>query len=152
MPKQWITDRAALDALLARAQAGCLATVGADGLPYATPVNFLYADGCVYIHSALTGRKLANIASQPVVSFSVFEMERLAIGDSPCSCSTRYQSVLIEGRASIVEDGPAKARRLAELTGKYAGRSLGLPSDEACRRTALIEIHVERLTGKRNVD
>jgi len=152
MPKQWITDRAVLEDLLAKAPAGCLATVGADGLPYVTPVNFLYANGCVYIHSALTGRKLSNIAGQPAVSFSVFELERLAIGDSPCACSTRYQSVLIEGRARIVADGPVKARRLAELTEKFAGRNLGVPSDDECQRTALIEIRAEQLTGKRNTD
>ena len=63
-----ITDRAALDALLVRADIGHLGLVDA-GRPYVVPLNYAYEDGRIYFHSAPEGRKIAamqaNRANQP---------------------------------------------------------------------------------------
>ena len=152
MPKQSITDRGEMEDLLNDAQVGCLATVGADGAPYITPLNFLYRDGCIYFHCALSGRKLDNIAAESRVCFSASEQERIVIGGKPCDCGTRYWSVLCFGQARLVPNGHTKAELLAELTAKYAGQHLGLPDDQAARNTGLVEISVEKMTGKRNLD
>ena len=152
MAKQWITDRAEMEELLIDAQAGCLATVGMDGAPYVTPLNFLYREGCIYFHCALSGRKLDNLTAEPRVCFSVFEQEGILIGGGPCDCSTRYWSVLCFGRARLLPNGHAKAELLAALTEKYAGQHLGLPDDQRARQTGLVEIRVEEMTGKRNGD
>lgn len=152
MAKQMITDRSEMEELLSEAQAGCLATTGADGAPYITPLNFLYRDGCIYFHCALSGRKLANIAGESRVCFCVFEQERIVIGAGPCDCSTRYWSVLCFGPARLVPNGHQKSELLAALTEKYAGQHMGLPDDQEMRRTGLVEIRVEKMTGKRNLD
>ena len=50
--------------ILARAEHGVLATVGTDGWPYAVPVNHVLSGGALYIHCALEGQKLENIAHE----------------------------------------------------------------------------------------
>ena len=93
MATQMITDRSEMEDLLIDAQTGSLATTSYDGSPYITPLNFLYRDGCIYFHCALSGRKLDNIAANPRVCFCVYEQERIVIGAKPCDCGTRYWSV-----------------------------------------------------------
>jgi hypothetical protein len=41
--------------ILARAEHGVLATVGADGWPYAVPVNHVLCGEALYIHGAAEG-------------------------------------------------------------------------------------------------
>ncbi len=50
-----ITERAVIDRILERATIGRLATVGADGYPYITPVNYVYLDGAIYFPCARVG-------------------------------------------------------------------------------------------------
>ena len=47
--------------ILARAEHGVLATMGADGWPYAVPVNHVLVGDTLYIHCATEGHKLDNI-------------------------------------------------------------------------------------------
>jgi nitroimidazol reductase NimA-like FMN-containing flavoprotein (pyridoxamine 5'-phosphate oxidase superfamily) len=57
--------------ILSTAEYGILSTVHENGWPYGVPVNFLYRDGNIYFHSALTGHKLNNIAFNQKVYFCV---------------------------------------------------------------------------------
>lgn len=152
MPKQMITDRGELEQLLAQARSGCLATVGADGQPYITPLNHLYCDGCIYFHCALTGRKLTNIAHNPRVCFAVYDQHKLILGQKAGDCSTRYASVLCFGTARIVADGPRKQELLTALSAHYMGYEPEPATESCCQRCALVEIRITELTGKRNVD
>ncbi len=45
MPKQWITDRAEMQAILRERPDGSLATVCPDGSPYVVTVNDVYHEG-----------------------------------------------------------------------------------------------------------
>lgn len=44
--------------ILERATSGTLALLGDGGYPYAVPISYVYADGRLYFHSALTGHKV----------------------------------------------------------------------------------------------
>ena len=67
--------------LLEEAEWGVLATVDAEGWPYAVPVNHAVVDGALIIHCATVGHKLANLAFNPQVSYCVVtQAETLQIG------------------------------------------------------------------------
>ena len=55
--------------ILARAEHGVLATVGADGWPYAVAVNHVLSGDVLYIHCAMQGHKLENISHEARVCF-----------------------------------------------------------------------------------
>jgi nitroimidazol reductase NimA-like FMN-containing flavoprotein (pyridoxamine 5'-phosphate oxidase superfamily) len=153
LPKEWITDHEEMESLLREALVGCLATVGPDGSPYITPLNFFYHQGKIYFHSALKGRKVDNIRANPRVCFEVHDLIEIVQEQRACDFSTRYRSVLIFGRARSLPDGAEKVAVLTALAEKYAsGQAVEPPTLKRARGTEVIEITIEEMTGKRNVD
>ena len=153
MPKQWITDRAEMEAILRECPVGSLATVGPDGAPYVVTVNFVYHDGKVYFHGALKGTKMDNIAREPRVCFEAHVVDRISRASRAIKFSTRYRSVIVRGSARQLTDPAAKMEALMTLTARYAeGRSFERPTEREVAATAVVEIEIEEMTGKRNVD
>jgi nitroimidazol reductase NimA-like FMN-containing flavoprotein (pyridoxamine 5'-phosphate oxidase superfamily) len=153
LPKEWITDHKEMESLLREALVGCLATVGPDGSPYITPLHFVFYEGKIYFHSALKGRKVENIRANPRVCFEVHELIKIVQGQRACDLSTRYRSVLAFGRARSLPDGDEKVAVLTALAEKYAsGQAVEPPTLKRAKGTEVIEITIEEMTGKRNVD
>jgi nitroimidazol reductase NimA-like FMN-containing flavoprotein (pyridoxamine 5'-phosphate oxidase superfamily) len=153
MPKEWTTDREEMESLLREALVGCLATVGLDGSPYITPLNFCYHQGKIYFHSALKGRKMDNIRANPRVCFEVHELIKVVQSRRACDFGARYRSVLVFGRARFLPDGDEKVTVLTALAEKYAGgQAVEPPTLARAKGTEVIEITIEEMTGKRNVD
>jgi nitroimidazol reductase NimA-like FMN-containing flavoprotein (pyridoxamine 5'-phosphate oxidase superfamily) len=153
LPKEWITDHEEMESLLREALVGCLATVGPDGSPYITPLHFVFYEGKIYFHSALKGRKMDNIRANPRVCFEVHELIKIVQGQRACDLSTRYRSVLAFGRARSLPDGDEKIAVLTALAEKYAGgQAVEPPTPKKAKGTEVIEITIEGMTGKRNLD
>lgn len=66
-----ITDSKEIERILGATTIGRIATDGADGYPYITPVNFVYHKGNIYFDSAPEGEKLDNLSRNPNVCFEV---------------------------------------------------------------------------------
>ena len=145
------TDRALTEEqareILARAEHGVLATVGADGWPYAVPVNHVLAGDVLYIHCAQEGHKLENIAHEQRVSFCAVAGARVL----PASLSTLYESAIVFGRAAVVTDPTEKRRGLELLAVRFCG-ALTPEAEKAiatsASRTAVVRIRIERIAGK----
>jgi uncharacterized protein len=152
MPHEPITDRAELERLLRETRYGVLATAGPDGQPYLTPLNHFYDAGKLYFHCALRGRKLDHLAADPRVCYTAFEPGQLKFGERACDCAQRYASVICTGTARLVEDAAAKADILTRLTEHFAGRKYDPPTPARINGTAVVEITITEMTGKRNVE
>ncbi len=140
-----IESKEEVEQVLREEELGYLATCGEDGLPMATPVNYIYEDGRIIFHCALAGRKLDNIKSNPKVGFTVtrdVEIDRAEM-------TTYYTSVMAEGEARIIEEPEEKKAAIAALTLRLAGPGEAC-SDSDGRRTCMVEIRVDALSGKRN--
>ena len=138
--------------VLNRAQVGRLATVSRDGTPMIKPLNFLYRNGRIYFHSAVEGEKMDHLAFSPRVCFEVEEaLGYVPASDSPCVASFLFRSVILEGRARILEDPEEKIEILNELTEKYQpGARLRPLSKQMVQGVAVVEIVAEKITGKEN--
>ena len=124
-----------------------LATVGADGWPYAVPVNHVLAGDVLYIHCAAEGHKLENIAHEERVSYCAVADARVL----PEALSTLYESAIVFGRAALVTDPAEKLRGLELLAVRFCGALT--PEAEkviatSASRTAVVRIRIERITGK----
>ena len=51
-------------AILEKTTSGALALLGDNGYPYALPISYVYADGKLYFHSALSGLISTSSLSQ----------------------------------------------------------------------------------------
>jgi len=133
--------------ILARAEHGVLATLGADGWPYAIPVNHVVSADAIYIHCAMEGHKLENIAHEERVSFCAVADARVL----PAKLSTLYESAVVFGRAAVVTDPAEKRRALELLAVRFCG-ALTPEAEETIAtsgsRTAVVRIRVERIAGK----
>ncbi len=76
-----------------------LAVSGDGGYPYAVPVNYVYEEGRVLFHGAASGHKLDALRRSDKVSLCVIERD----GPVPETLSTDYRSVIVFGRARILE-------------------------------------------------
>lgn len=126
---------------------GVLATLGADGYPYAIPVNYTVDGNAVFIHCGRGGHKLENLAHEARVSFTVTTLAEVV----PHEFKTRYLSVVAFGRAQLVQDPEEKRTALYALLRRFSPDHFA----EGQRRMDLafpvlnvIRIDVERLTGK----
>ena len=127
-----------------------LATLGADGWPYAVPVNHVLAGDVLYIHCAVEGHKLDNIAHEERVSFCAVAGGRVL----PASLSTLYESAVVFGRASLVTDPTEKRKGLELLAVRFCG-AVTPEAEEVIAslgsRTALVRIRIERISGKAHI-
>ncbi len=131
--------------LLEKAQVGVLSTVCEDGYPYSVAVNYIYEANKIYFHCAKSGHKLDNIKANDKVSFLVYD-DVLVIGEE---LNTKYQSVVIFGKAKKIE---ASSDILMKLIKKYSSIDY-IRANEMIEKefdiTALVEIEIEHITGKR---
>jgi uncharacterized protein len=151
-----VMDPQEMQRVLSTATIGRMASHGADGYPYVTPVNFVYHKRNVYFHCALVGEKLDNIARDPRVCFQVdiplayldaaYDSERRA-----CKLHQLFHCIIIRGEASVVPDGPIKTEVLNALVAKHEpGVTLqpvteDLPAYRAC---AVVEIRPKIISAK----
>lgn len=133
--------------LLHEAEWGVLATVDAEGWPYAVPVNHAVVDRDLIIHCATVGHKLENLAHNPKVSYcAVTEAETL-----PLELATRYASVIVFGQAELLVDEGEKRAALRALGLRFASQHADLVDREIDKdlfRTAVLRVRIEKATGK----
>ena len=103
---------------------GRISTIDVNGFPQIIPMNFVFRNDAIYIHSHLKGEKLNNISKNNKVGFEVDrELEFLpSYFEDPHNASladTLYISVVIKGIASFVSDRSEKTLALNGLMEKY---------------------------------
>jgi len=126
---------------------GVLATWGEDGYPYAVPMNHVLADGALYLHCALAGHRLDNLAHCDKVSYCVVSAREVV----PAELSTDYRSAIVFGRAVRVEAPEEKRKALLALLHRFAPGHLesGLKALEGSfDRVAVLRVDIHRITGK----
>jgi nitroimidazol reductase NimA-like FMN-containing flavoprotein (pyridoxamine 5'-phosphate oxidase superfamily) len=140
-------------AILEQAQVGRMATVNRKGFPVIKPVNFLYLDGKIYIHSSTKGEKIKDIQRGSPVCFEVDEPIAYVIASKvACQANYYYRSIIVKGKASFVEDQDIKMKILERMMEKYQPEGgYGEIPTEILEKTAIIEISVEEITGKENL-
>ena len=154
--------------ILAKAEYGTLATMGADGYPYAVPLNYVYHDGSIYFHCAIKGHKLDNIRYCSNVSFNiatdVWVVPLIHDNDLAESVSrfngfdTNFNSITIFGKAYEVT-GEEKISGLTALLKKFlfsSGESQYKEEgtkyiEKSLKKTKLFKIEIEHMTGKRGI-
>ena len=151
-----VTDPEAITAILERCTVGRMATIGIDGYPYITPVNYVFWRGSVYFHCARQGEKIDNILRDAKVCFEVdiplaYLDTQFDRTKSACQVHQFYHSVIIRGKAEIVEDIAEKVGALNALMAsheKKEGYSAISRDAEAVAVCAVVAIRVDSLSAK----
>jgi uncharacterized protein len=148
-----IKDQGTIKALLDQSHVGRMATINRKGYPVIKPVNYLYRDGKVYLHSSLKGEKISDIRRGSPVCFEVDQPISYIPAKGPaCKASFYYRSIIVKGRAAVVNSRKNKLEIIEKLMEKYQpeGNYEGVDG-EILNKTAVVEISIEELTAKENM-
>lgn len=140
--------------LLGRGFCGRLATIGSDGYPYCVPLLYVVIDGRVYVHNtSARGHLRMNVEHEARVCFEIDEPgEVFAYGRFECDSTVSYQSLVLFGKISIVDDRALKQRFCEALMAKYGKPDWDRPKG-FFPRLYLITVYaitIERMSGKEN--
>jgi len=141
---------------LSSQQTGRISSVDENGFPQIIPMNFVFINDAVYMHSHVRGEKLDNIRRDQKVGFEVDKnLEFLpSYFSDPTDASladTLYISVVMKGNASIVLDKEEKTIALNGLMEKYqpeGGYEPIKPDMDVLKGVEVIKIIPESLRGK----
>jgi uncharacterized protein len=149
-PERELKDRETITALLEKSLIGRIATVNQKGIPVIKPVNFLYWNGKVYIHSSLKGEKVKDIRRGSPICFEVDEpIAYVTAGENSCSANYYFRSIIMKGEAGLVRQEAKKLEILERLMEKYQPeKGYGKIPEEILKKTAIIEIVAEEMTAK----
>jgi nitroimidazol reductase NimA-like FMN-containing flavoprotein (pyridoxamine 5'-phosphate oxidase superfamily) len=149
-PERKINDRETIETLLKHKDVGRIATINRKGFPVIKPVNFVYLGGKIYIHSSKKGEKSEDIRRGSPVCFELDEpIAYVHAKGSACTANYFFRSVIVKGTAVLLTDRDKKLEVLERLMEKYQPEGgYGAVSEEALRKTAVIEISIKEITGK----
>ena len=145
-----ITDEGQITAILDTARVLHLG-LAVENEPYVVPMNYGYIkeDGklVIYLHSALRGKKLDMIRTNPKVFFEMDCDLTPFEGEKRCQYGLSYSSVMGKGIARIVEDVEEKKTALSVLMKTQTGKDFSF-EDRLVGIVAVIRIDVEEYTAK----
>lgn len=143
---QEITDRGAIDGIIAHAQVVRLGLADGDQ-PYVVPMCFGYDGTSLYLHCASEGMKLDILKKNPKICFEIESDVALETGKAACDWGMTYRSVIGFGTATFLSDIEEKKAALNIIVKQYSDQPLALP-DKAVEKTTVLRIDIESITGK----
>jgi nitroimidazol reductase NimA-like FMN-containing flavoprotein (pyridoxamine 5'-phosphate oxidase superfamily) len=135
---------------------GRICSIDKDGYPQIIPMNFVYANDVVYMHSHTKGEKLENMKKNNKVGFEVdknveFLPSYFTHPTDASQADTLYISVVIKGTAILISDKNEKTLALNALMKKYQpeGRYENIKPDmEVVDEVAIIKVVPITMRGK----
>ncbi|MSV26127.1 MAG: flavin-nucleotide-binding protein [Nitrosarchaeum sp.] len=151
-----IQSRKKIQEFLNQEHVGRISSIDEAGYPQIIPMNFVFLDDSIYLHSHTRGEKIDNVKRNNKVGFEVDrELEFLpSYFEDPKDASladTLYISIVIKGKATIVIDNEEKTLALNGLMQKYQSEGGYDPIESTMRvleAVAVIKIIPETLDGK----
>lgn len=134
--------------VLNRGTSGVLAVSGDDDYPYAVPLSYVYHDNKIFFHCAKTGHKLDSIIRDEKVSFCVIDKDQIVQEEY----TSYFRSVIVFGKARILEEDTEKRKALEILTARYSPDQEKIHQLQTIEKeyniVCMIELTIEHMSGK----
>ena len=135
---------------------GRVASIDKNGFPQIIPMNFVFLNDVIYMHSHIKGEKLENIKKNEKVGFEVdknleFLPSYFSDPKDASLADTLYISIVIKGKGIIVTDNDEKTLALNGLMTKYqpeGGYEPINPQMDVLNEVAVIKITPDLIRGK----
>ncbi len=123
----------------------------ADGQPFVIPTSYGRKDASLYIHGSAASRMLRQLKEGIPVCVTVTLLDGLVLARSIFNHSMNYRSVVVLGKATLVEDPAEKLealRLLSEhiLPGRWAEARQPNPSE--LKQTSVLKLPIEEFSAK----
>lgn len=133
---------------------GFLCHVGfvADGQPFVIPTSYGRKDTNLYIHGSAASRMLRHMQKDGVaICVTVTLLDGLVLARSVFNHSMNYRSVVILGKATLVEDAEEKLAALRVLSEHILpGRwdDARQPNERELKQTSVLRLPIEEFSAK----
>lgn len=112
------TDQSKIESFLSSARIGYLGLT--DGsTPYVVPLNFVWVNNRIYFHGSANGKKVDLIKQNASACFTISEEYGTLAHPVPAETDTAYMSVMIFGKAELVEEIEEATEALDHMLTKY---------------------------------
>lgn len=150
LPKRGVYDRDIVYGIL---DEGFICHVGfaVDGRPFVIPTGYARVDDQLYIHGSQVSRMLRTLSEGVDVCVTVTLVDGLVLARSAFHHSMNYRSVVIFGRAAVVEQREAKlAALLAFSEHVIPGRwdEVRVPYEQELKATTVLSVSLIEASAK----
>jgi len=145
-----ITDTNQITAFIAKEQILRIAFYD-EGDIYIVPVNYGYTydeQYTFFFHGAKAGRKYELAKENPSVGFEIDGNYKLLEGEEACEYSATFQSVIGQGKLSLIDDKAGKVKGLNTIMKQTTSKEEWHYSEEMLEAVAVFRLEVERLSCK----
>ena len=132
---------------------GFLCHVGfvADGQPFVIPTSYGRKSDSLFIHGSAASRMLRNVKEGIPVCITVTLLDGLVLARSIFNHSMNYRSVVILGKATLVDDPAEKIEALRLLSehiipGRWADSRQ--PNERELKATSILRVPIEEFSAK----
>ena len=150
LPKRGVYDRETINSILDEAFI-CHVGFVVDGQPYVIPTGYARVADDLYIHGSSASRMLRSIAEGIEVCVTVTLVDGLVLARSAFHHSMNYRSVVILGKASLVEDNTEKTKALEAFTEQVVPSrwaDVRWPTDLELKATTVLKLPIEEASAK----
>jgi nitroimidazol reductase NimA-like FMN-containing flavoprotein (pyridoxamine 5'-phosphate oxidase superfamily) len=150
LPKRGSHERETINQIL---DEGFICHVGfaLDGKPFVIPTGYARLGDNLIIHGSQASRMLRELKNGVDVCVTVTLIDGLVLARSAFHHSMNYRSVLIFGRASLIEDHDAKLAALFALSeNMIAGRwqEVREPTEAELQQTTVLSLPIDEASAK----
>jgi len=149
-PQRAVYDRKAINQILDEA---FLCHVGfvVDGQPFVIPTSYGRDGDVLYIHGSAASRMLRNLDQGVPVCVTVTLLDGLVLARSVFNHSMNYRSVVILGKATLVDDPAEKLaalRALSEHILPHRWDDSRPPNEKELKATSVLRIPINEFSAK----
>ena len=150
LPKRGHFDRETVYGIL---DEGFICHIGfaPQGQPFVIPTGYARVDDKLYIHGSAASRMLKTLTGGIDACVTVTIVDGLVLARSAFHHSMNYRSVVIFGRATLIEDREEKMAALVALSehivrGRWA--EVREPTEQEMRATTVLSVPLEEASAK----
>jgi nitroimidazol reductase NimA-like FMN-containing flavoprotein (pyridoxamine 5'-phosphate oxidase superfamily) len=132
---------------------GFLCHVGfvADAQPFVIPTSYGRKDDSLYIHGSAASRMLRQLKEGITVCITVTLLDGLVLARSVFNHSMNYRSIVILGKAKLVDDPEEKIQALHALSehilpGRWADARQ--PNERELKATSVLHVPIDEFSAK----
>jgi nitroimidazol reductase NimA-like FMN-containing flavoprotein (pyridoxamine 5'-phosphate oxidase superfamily) len=129
----------------------CHAGFVVDGQPFVIPTSYGRKDASLYIHGSAASRMLRQFKEGVPVCITVTLLDGLVLARSVFNHSMNYRSVVILGKATLVDDPEEKLTALRVLSEHILpGRwdDSRQPNERELKATSVLRVPIEEFSAK----
>ncbi|MGH9675534.1 MAG: pyridoxamine 5'-phosphate oxidase family protein [Candidatus Acidiferrum sp.] len=123
----------------------------ADGMPIVVPTNYVRVGDKLFLHGSTAGRLMKTLASAAPFCLSVTLLDGIVLAPSAMGHSVNYRSVVVMGKAEVVEGEAAKLAAMRDfveyvIRGRWA--TVTPPTAQDLKATMVVSVPLVEASAK----